>query len=245
MELESFLESVGINKEDQKIYFALLALADAQVSLIAKKSGANRTTVYQVLERLKQMGLASSYKSKNMMHYYAESPNKLKSTMEERLASANKILPQLLKLKETSRTVPFVRKFEGQGGARSIFEEALTAKGKIIYTIGSSKKLLEVIGEDFTLTRRRVAAGITSKALRMAGEAGRPDYIRDQAQKMRQVRLLPEAIKISGLIIFWDNTCGFVSSTEDHFAFLVESADLAKSMKSFFDFLWSVSSLTK
>lgn len=242
-ELKSFLESIGINQEEQKVYFVLLALADAPVSLIAQKSGVKRTTAYQILERLKQMGLASEYKSKGLIRYYAESPTKLKSSFEERLASINKLLPKLLELKEKTRIIPFVRKFEGKDGIRSIFEEALSTKEKIIYTIGSSQKLLDMIGKDFTLTRRRVAAGITSKAIRVKGEEGRPDYIRDQAKNMRQVRILPDSLKISGLLIFWDNTCGFISTTDEHFAFLTESKDLADSMKSMFNALWKISNL--
>lgn len=244
-ELEKFLESLGLSREDQRVYFALISLADAPVSLIAQKSTTKRTTAYQILEKLERLGLASSYKSKGALRFYAESPTKLKGFFEERLATLNKLLPKLLELKEKTRLVPFVRKFEGQMGIRSIFEEALTTKEKVIYTIGSSPKLLNVIGKDFTLTERRVAKGITSKALRTRGEEGRPDYIRDQAKYMRQIRFLPESIKMSGLLILWDNTCGFVSSTDELFALLVESKDLAESLKSIFNAFWEISSPAK
>lgn len=139
--LEQFLESIGLSEEGQKVYTTLLALADAKASLIARKSGIKRTTVYQILEKLKGLGLISSYRSRSKLHFFAESPTKIRDLLEDKLKLFEGILPVLRAPQELSRLVPIARVTEGAEGIKNLFIESLDNKEKAVYTMGSSLKL--------------------------------------------------------------------------------------------------------
>lgn len=75
-------------------------------------------------------------------------------------------------------------------------------------------------------------------ALRVPGEEWDKNYSSNQVKLFREVRWLPERIKIPGLFIFWDNQCGFISTRGEGYALLIKSKDLADSLKSIFNFFW-------
>lgn len=244
MYLEPFLESLGLDKNDQKVYLAIYALADAPASLIAQKAGVKRTTAYTILEKLKKMGLVSSYRTKSSIRYFAENPNKIRQFLEERITTFNeRVLPELRALGEIPRSTPRIRVFEGEKGLQSILNEALECEEKIIYSMGSYKKYKEAVKTGFVFTERRVAKGILSKALRTKEEikAFKPGYIDIQKEELREVRWLPSTVDLDGYIMIWDNKTAFISGKDELFGFIIESNDFSKSMKKIFDSFWNSS----
>ena len=64
MKIENVLKAYGLNEKQIKVYLACLELGSASVQKISQKSGLIRTTVYEVLETLKQRGFTSSFLKK-------------------------------------------------------------------------------------------------------------------------------------------------------------------------------------
>lgn len=239
-EIKKFLESVGLDETGQKVYFALMGLADAPVSLIAQKAKIKRTTCYTALANLGELGLASSYTSQGIKRYAAESINNIKATLEERLSTFDRLKGELGEYSKHSRHIPQVSFYEGEQGIRSIYNKTLENEEGVLYSVGSSKKIKEALGPDFTFSRRRVGKKILSKSLRVHEEELGERYIREQKQKLREIRLLPQGMTLPSSFLIWDNNVAVISSKEE-FGFLVHSENFAKSMKSVFDELWKIS----
>ena len=92
------IKKLGLNENEIKVYLALLELGPSLVTKIAQKAGINRTSSYDILERLVRYNLvtyASGQGSKK--EYSAMPPYNLISFLERQQKEKNK---QLEKLKE-------------------------------------------------------------------------------------------------------------------------------------------------
>src|SRR3989338_7786499 len=123
MSLPKFLNSIGLDDKNQKVYLALLKLADAPGSLVAKKAGLPRTTAYHQLDKLVKLGLASTYRHQNIKRFVAENPNKIKGILESKLVQLEKYLPELQDIGFEKRQKTSLRLFEGGEGRKQRIEE--------------------------------------------------------------------------------------------------------------------------
>ena len=57
--LEKYLQDIGLNEKESKVYLALLAVDNSSVLDLSKKTELNRSTTYVVLETLAKKGLVS------------------------------------------------------------------------------------------------------------------------------------------------------------------------------------------
>lgn len=243
MPLLKFLHSIGLNEKSQKIYLALLKLADASASNIAKKAGLPRTTTYHHLESLIELGLASSYRHKNTRRFFAENPNKIKGIFEGKISLSKKYIPELQKITSGERFVN-LHLFEGKEGMGQIIEEELNCKEKLVRSIGSVNDLRKVEGGIISFTERRLLKKVFSKCLRPKNDSFDDDWIENQSRELREVKLLPEGLVVSGMIFIFDNKMTVITPEEEGVGFIIESKSLSKTMKTIFDALWGISSKT-
>ena len=71
------LERLGLNRNEAKIYLALLDLGEAQAGQISKKAQINRTTTYDSVERLIQRGLVTYVIKANKKVFQPVHPTKI------------------------------------------------------------------------------------------------------------------------------------------------------------------------
>ncbi|MBI4836942.1 MAG: hypothetical protein HY813_00860 [Candidatus Portnoybacteria bacterium] len=233
MKKTRLLESLGFDEKTEKVYRALLSLADAPASQIAREVSFKRTSVYHILEYLASIGLASSYTSRGTRRYFAESPVKLKSFFEQKMILAQRLIPLLQKDIDQSRGKAVLRIFEGIKGITSISEESLEAKEKTIFSIGSSTEFLKFVGGKQGYGERRRKKGIFVRALRF--EEDRPEV---GSGHLHEVRILPEGLKFPGLILVFDKKVGIILFEGNGLGFVVESEAFSRMVKSIFEWLW-------
>lgn len=133
------IRKLGLNENEIKIYFALLELGPSLVSKIAQKAGINRTSCYDILERLVKYNLityASGQGSKK--EYSAMPPYNLISFLERKQKEKNKQLEKLktklpeLKMLYKEINKPSIKFFEGTKGVKAIYQETLKSKTEIL-----------------------------------------------------------------------------------------------------------------
>ena len=245
MSLPKFLNSIGLDDKNQKVYLALLKLADAPGSLVAKKAGLPRTTAYHQLDRLVKLGLASTYHHQNIKRFVAENPNKIKGILESKLVQLEKYLPELQDIGFEKRQKTSLRLFEGVEGRKQMIEEELNCKEKLVRSIGYVRDLRKVQGGSIGFSKRRIAKKVLSKCLRPYDDEFGKGWLESQTKELREVRLLPKGMKLSGMILVFDNKISVITpEQEDGIGFLIESESLSGSLKSIFDALWEISAKT-
>lgn len=233
MRKQTHLLQLGLNEKTERVYRALLSLADAPASLIARRAGVKRTSIYHLLESLVTMGLATSYREGGVQRFVAEHPAKLKTFFERQMILAERLIPELTEEIRKTPSPTWVQVFEGRDGVRSLSEEALQTKQKKILSIGSSQKLLELLGGKYGFGKRRRERGIFHRALRLADD----EFI-DTPERLHHVKFLPRPFVFPAYLLLWDNTVALIPMDQPPHGIKITNRPLATAMKALFEILW-------
>ena len=174
--LEKYLQEIGLNDKEAKLYLALLATDNASVVDLANKTKIKRPTVYVILESLAKKGLVSETTVGKKTHYQAEPPERLetfierqKITLDERAKRLKDIIPQIKSIQRESGERPVVRFFEGKEGIISTSEDIYddTPDGSVSYMIYSQDLINELfpLNETLKYKKMRLERKIKSKVL--------------------------------------------------------------------------------
>ena len=119
MEILDSLKKFGLSEKEAKVYLASLELGVSLASDISLKSNLPRTLIYDILERLIDMGLISYSIKNNKKYFIASSPKELIRIIKEKEEAIKKTLPQLEKLERIKGIKrPKVEIYEGKGGMK-------------------------------------------------------------------------------------------------------------------------------
>lgn len=219
---------LGFDEKTERVYRALLSLADAPASIVARRAGVKRTSAYHILENLISMGLVSSYIDRGRKRFIAENPTKLKTFFERQAILAERLIPEFEK-EIRKRHMPYTIKiFEGKEAIRGMNEEALNSAEKKILSMGSSKRLIEFLGEKFGFGKRRRERGIVQQAIRFS----------DDESVSFPVKFFPHDIEFPGYIFMFDTTIGIIPFAEPPRGYLINDPQFAKMARSLFFTFW-------
>lgn len=135
--LEQSLLDLGLDEREAAIYLALLQVDTASVIQLAKTTGINRSTVYNVLNDLFQKGLVSEIQVGKKTHYQAEKPERLETyveqqriLLEEQSKKLKDIIPMLKSVQRATGERPVVKLFEGRDGIITSTQEFFDGEEK-------------------------------------------------------------------------------------------------------------------
>ena len=146
MEVLHSLKKFGLSEKEGKVYLSCLELGETTASDIAIKSNLPRTLVYDILERLIDLGLVSYNIKTNKKHFISAEPQELLRILKEKEESIKEVLPnleELQKLKGVKR--PKVEIYEGKEGMKTVMNNILRSKVTEFRAYGSSRSSFEVI----------------------------------------------------------------------------------------------------
>ena len=247
--MKTAIESLGLSTKETQVYLATLELGTALVSSIAKKAKVNRLTTYSILESLYRKGYVSHHKKKDVLYYSAVHPQVLVNQAEKTFQGMQQALPELLAMYGLSENRPHVSFYEGREGIQTLWNLTLDCQDKKIYQLANVENLVEMAGRDFVYgyIERRIEKGIWNYLIHETSgrSVERLDYdpstIGKDAELLREIRTAPPMFALTGTAFIYDNKVSFLSSREESFGFLIESAEFSSTMKAVFDALWQVS----
>lgn len=239
-EISEVFETLGFNKKDQVVYVALLSLPPSTLTPLARAVRLPVTTVQSVLVRLEKFGVVAVGKRKSRHVYEALDPEALRKLMANRLEEVGNIVPLLNLLKKDAGSDARVKVFYRERMS-DIFHAALETKGKLLYEIVSAADIQNILGEKFHLSRRRIAAGVRLKSLRVESREIKKYTPEVDRRELREARFLPREFTFASSVFFWDTTVALFSTAEEGVGVMIESRTLAAMFRQLFDMLWSLS----
>ena len=246
MTLEKTLAEFGLNKSKALVYLSLLKIGSGSALEIAKDSGLLRTTVHEILQQLVSLGLISFVEKARGKIYFAEDPSKIKSIIKEKEKLLDSVLPELKSLFSGSIIRPKVKVFEGLSGIKTVFEDTLTAKDKLLMGILSMEDLYKIPGKKFMkeYTKKRIDKGIKLKVVRSEQkeiEEIWPSSIKEN----RELHYAPQEMVFPTTMYLYDNKVSVIGTQKENFGTIIESADFYNTLKNMFEIMWQVTRIGK
>lgn len=231
--------SLGLTKNETKVYISLLELGNAQVGQITEKSGIHRRNVYDSISRLMEKGLLSSVIVNNKKIFSPVNPKRFLELIDEKSyelsglkSKFNEIMPELelmAKLKESHD----VRFFKGAEGLKSVFEDILRTKEDYI-GYGPKDELRDILKHYYKhVIERRVKAKLRTKFI--CGEETRDKRVNPYSQ----IRYIPQEYSSkAALRIYGDKVAILLLSKQEPIAIVIKNKAIADGYRKYFEVMW-------
>lgn len=237
----TILVDAGLTEAEAAAYTFLVQNSPIAPPHLAELINESRTNTYKLLESLEELGLAQKDESEKKIKYWAKNPNALlqrvKDEQQEAELKAKKLqssLPSLVNDFLKHNEQPGVRFFQGKEGIKQIYEDTLKSK-KDVYLIRSDadRKMMSL---DFYInhSKKRADAGINTTILTNVSSKSWSD---ETDNKFNICRInIPESSYTAPVEInIYDDKVGLISFGEEAMGMIIESSQIAQSMKELFE----------
>ena len=244
--MKQLFTRIGLNQKETKIFLTLLELGAQPVSVIGKRAGVPRTTMYTILEKLKGLGLIEEFERAGIQYYKCipvdSLPDVLKrqeSELHQTMELLNQNLPQLASLESTLSITPKVQFFEGKEEVKKMYLDVMRKEGKFDAFLDASyvKKMLPEL--HFELPKILQEEEGTSRELVVDNAAGK-EYQKLFKTRHHQIKLLPKSMQFAADMIIARDTLymtaygkGVMSAVE------IYSPELAAAQRVVFESVWN------
>lgn len=241
----TILKKLGLSDKEINIYLKLLESGANSVRSLAKLTGLNRGTIYDILKNLQKLGLASYYQHDTKQKFVAEDADKLLKLVtdqEEKLKRAknklNELIPELKSLQNNSGLKPTTKLYEGKNGIRFILEDVIhtiSQEKNKEYFVYSAKNASEDINNAYPdFTKNRIKKGIKVKAISLA-KGGKMSGLDER-------KWLGTNDESATFIIIYFGRCAFISRDSKGIpvGVIIENKMIYETQKSIFIKLWSL-----
>ncbi len=246
MKIDKILAEMGLSGNKSLVYLAALEIGTGSVQDIAKSSNLPRTTVHEILLWLNNQGLVSITNRGRTRIFSTESPEKLLGILKEKERRLNLIMPELMLYMGTAKSRPRVRFYDGVQGVKTIFEDTLTVKNKILLGILSMEDLYKIPGKDFMerYVKQRVEAGIKLNVVRSEMKDVEEVWPASKEEN-RELHYAPHGFIFPMTMYLYDYKVGIIGTQKETFGMIIESADFFQTQKNLFEILWQVTKVVK
>ena len=221
------LQKIGLSKAESRIYLALLELGSVPSGRIVEETGLRKSTVYEVLGRLREKGLVSHIIKKGMKHFDAARPERILDYLAEKRRElsnqeeeAQKLVSDLEKI-NALRPHAEAHVLEGIEGFKTMRRHVLrNSKGEHLL-IGAISKENEVMPAFFgwwnkERQKKKIKIKILHKQSARGKQMATPKFMGDHFE----TRFLPDSVESPAVIniygdcvvnVLWKTTSLFVS----------------------------------
>lgn len=237
------LRQFGLDDREQTVYIALLTTGVAAVQELAKRTGLERTGIYNILRRLADMGLVAEVRVGKKRKFSAEDPKRLLTLLDEKRESVKAVLPELQTLWSNNDSRPTVRYYEGAAGMRSVMETTLDSHDRQLRAILSVEDIVDTLGRTWfsQYTQRRIDGGLRLAVIRSEQKETDERPFRTSAKERRELRYAPSNLLFSMTTYIYDNKVAILSTRQENFGMIIESDEFATHQRNLFEALWQIS----
>ncbi len=243
------LQEIGLTESEAKVYLSLLDLGNSTTGPIIQKAGIASSKINELLNKLIDKGLVTTYVEDNMKHFKSVNPERLKDYMKEKKEDLDKkegellkLLPMLKSKYNQERREVEVEVSKGYKGIHTVFNDILRIlkKGDEFLVIGGSggeteNERTEIFFESFH--RQRKDREIKLRII--FSEFARKRYKKQAKFKYTQARYLPYGTP-STINIYKDTTILLVMSPFPA-AIKIKDKNTTESFKKYFEQMWEIS----
>lgn len=244
--MEELFERLGLNKKEAAAFLELVRLGACPISRWAKHAGINRSSMYVILDRLKEEKLVSEFIHRGVRHVQAVPVSELALILRDRqqqLADTQHILelrlPDLAKLQKTRSLTPKISFYEGIARVEQMYEEVLKETAFTAFFHPSRVKKFSPTYFHKIPRTLRAHGGRAKELLIRCKEAD--EYIKLYQSKRHEIKRLPPGITFfSDTIVSREKMYLVGYGKRDVVGTKIWNEELAKTQKAIFDLIWKL-----
>lgn len=240
MSLIQTLQQFSLTENEAKVYLALLELGSASVQAASRKSIIKRTTIYTLIDSLKQKGLVSETQKGAKTFFNASDPETLLLLSGRRHQELKKVLPELKSIYNAAAHKPKVMFQEGKEGYLAVYESILKDAPKELLVISSYDDFCKHVDEKYEAdwTQRRIAKKIYLRWLDFKTPLTLAMKAKDK-ESHRQISFLPDEFKFQSIMFLYGQKVILVSGRQKEFnAVVIENDEFSQMHQQIFEMLW-------
>ena len=233
MAVKDVLLDLGLSAREIKVYLALLRRNTRTAMQVSKEVRVDRTTTYDILERLIDKGVVSSIVQNRTKHFTALSPQELLAYYREKYSSLGTIIPELNRIADQKGSPVKCELFQGKDGLKTVLRDLIAAK-KDYKAIGITKEYEDILGyfNDQWVIR---VSDMKVKETAIVEKGAKFKKVTGGSYRYVSKKLLsPVTTLIYGDIVV------FFIWTEPYFAIRVQNRAFSKAQNEYFGMLWGL-----
>jgi sugar-specific transcriptional regulator TrmB len=236
------METIGLNKNEIKIYLDLVRHQNSTALEISKRAMIHRSNTYDALRKLIEKGFISEVMEEGKRFFRAMDPEKIKDYIHQQEQEVSAIIPYLKQFSSNSNNSEGVSIAKGVFAVRESLKDLIEA-GKELKVFGAPKEAVDILGLGFL--KEFHSERIKKKVLQ------RHIYNSDAIERVRQVNKmkLTEARCFPSDIFSFASTniCGdkilFLIFSNPVSAILIKNKDISDCYHNYFDLMWKKSKI--
>lgn len=238
--VETLLASVGLNKNERKVYFDLLLHGKSGALEIATHTGIHRTNVYDSLRELEAKGFVFEVIEEHKRLFSAGDPEKIKDYILQIASDADSLIPQLKLMQRTDSEKESILMSKGLFALREDLTHILDLN-EPIFVLGASNMVVESFGPGFLkeFHKKRISKKINMNHIYDEDALDRIAHL--NKMKYTSAKYLPRIHDsvVSTVICF--DVVMLIIVTEPIYVIKIKNKKIADSYRKYFDVLWSKS----
>ncbi len=240
-QLEKTLVDLGLSENEALLYLSSLNLGATTVLKLARASGIRRTTVYSLIDSLKQKGLMRENIVGFKKTYESESPEKLVRILDTKKSQLQKDMPDLLGLFNKVGGSSVIKHYEGIESIKPIYLETIqdVRSGEDYLVITNQAQWFELDTVYFQEYKERRAR--TGARVRMLFEES--DLAREHKKYERnfneEIKFLPQETHINVDFVCTPKRVIIFQTIQPFSAIVIENEFVVEMYKNLFEVIWS------
>jgi sugar-specific transcriptional regulator TrmB len=236
---KDILKEIGLTEYEAEVYLALLSSGQMSAYELAEKAGLYRQVTYDSLKRLAEKGFVSSVTERKTKLFKAIDPKLILEFLNEKTENYKQILPELVKMSESSKQPLIVETYKGKNITRIALRDiinALKEKGGEI--------LATAVDESIPFSKYKTICDQYERDMFNYGIKERviiKEWTKGIFQKgTSKYRKIPEKFfNQNPLQIYGDNVQIVVWGNPDYLI-IIRNKGVAESYRKQFELLWSI-----
>jgi len=246
--LSKVLIKLGFNQKEANIYLCLLKRGGLVSSSISKHTKLNRSTCYQILEKLTKKNIIQQYSKNNLKYYKAHPPIQLTHLIqaeEEIIYKKKQYLQETLPLlnnitNQNTNAEPKIQYFQGLHGIKQSYEDIIKS-GFTVCSIKTSRNIPPSLKKFLynTYIPKRISKKIQAKIITNKSEETLLLASQDSSQ-LRETKIVEQQLFNFPIEInIYGNKASFlIFANNKYLSLVIDSTEISNSLKMLFNLLW-------
>lgn len=237
------LKEIGLTENEAGVYFTMVSLGQAPVLKIARASGVKRTTIYSVIDSLKEKGLVRVEMKGFKSLFVAESPEKLEGILEQRKNKYRKHLLDFMQIYNKGGGESLIKIYEGKEAVRSVYDGLLDdIKPGQDYMIVTGMRMAYETDKAFydDFRDRRSKLPIRTRMLTTDPENEETKYITKYQKNFNmEIKALPAETRLSTNMVITPQRILIHQFDQPILAIVIENKSAIKMHQEIFEVMWN------